>query len=122
MALDPYGFPVEDTPVRPGRWWGSALALASVCFLGAACCLGGDLFVMHQSPNEGIDWLGVALLISLPMWPLLGIGVATLTLYGGTGRGWTLLGPNVVVGGGAGVGLWLFLFLATIFADVLSGG
>lgn len=122
MALDPYGYPTEYAPEPNGRWWGTAIGLAGLCFAGAICCMGGDLLLMQTTDDVGLDWVGVALLLSFPMWPLLGIGLTTLTMYGATRRGWTLLGPNVLIGGALGVGLWILIFLGTIFTKVATEG
>lgn len=114
MGVDPYGFE-EDAP-EPGApdrsSGGVTLAVVLLSSLSALCCAGLDAAIMATGSNEtGLDFLGVAHVLSLPVWIFGGIAIVSVAVHLGVRRWWANVGPNVVVGGGCGCVLWGLVFL-----------
>ncbi len=125
MARDPYGFHQEESgAVAQGGWSGWLLpgSVTLLCLFGCLCCAGGATFVTSFTEDQPrlIDKAGVWMILSLPLWPLLGVALSTLVMYAGLRKWWVAVGPNLILGVVGGLGFWLLAFLAVIIAAVAT--
>ncbi|HNH47415.1 MAG TPA: hypothetical protein PKY30_10270 [Myxococcota bacterium] len=125
MARDPYGFH-QDEPAPSGeRGWSAWLLPGTVTLLFltcSLCCAGGATFVTSFAEDQPrlIDKAGVWMILSLPLWPALGVALSTLVMYAGLRKWWVAVGPNLILGVVGGLGFWFLAFLAVVIVAVAT--
>ncbi len=125
MARDPYGFHQDEAAPTGEQGWAAWMLPGTViviCLASSLCCAGGATFVTSFAEDQPrlIDKAGIWMILSLPIWPMLGVALSTLAMYAGLRKWWVAVGPNLILGVVGGLGFWFLAFLTVVIVAVAT--